>query len=793
MNGGESDPSLVGTGRRRDRGENPFSPTAIARVSEFDTDTVTIPTPAIREAISVLEHYLASQRKKTTATDHGNVIAIVGEHGTGKTHLVVKLLHHANESTNETAKNTAGTATRTLYLDAPAATFVTLYQRFIQKLKLPDVRNRVREYYADIVADALGASEFTVDVATGLRQGELDPIETIERLSLMESSFLQEVQRKLQNITDNEAFSTALTLLLRDGFDDAVWEWLSGHDPDQILMDRGITTTINSETAALEAMGVFALLYGHRNHRFIVAIDELDKILLASSRSDETAIAAFKKLLEVFAAARALLVLAGLPDYRDRLGTNVLQRIGRIIEISALTTENVTEFIRLTQQRTFGNPQLDPFTTDTVRYLVKLTDGTARKIIRLCHQLYRKAIDDETEVTDSMVREVARTQSNLPRIETVSGEVSQVLDARGLRYFRNHLVGRDPHSRADYWVRLGSQDADCAILLTESVLDLTDSERLTRRATSIRNAATDSETVLVVVGYLPSDRAAELNENFQTVLVYDHLTFNKSLEDYISKRTKILEEKTSDNFSSVIQQRLERMSRQQTNTQKIIERLAIHLDDWQSSADRQFATIRHELGEISNAFYATDSARSTGSRTGPGSPRRLPPEVDRLFEQAAAALGAVDRVDMVLHEPFTTAEQEVPAAIDPKARLRARLRSQELVQAMGVAVLLQKLVTAFRDSVNDWYRSYSLGDQGQLTSVDRTRLGMLCQTYDALYEYLPVFQLDKLERFNTYAESYGDPVDQTARPNRTTEVQEVVSRLGARIQSALLTIVSTPQ
>lgn len=792
MNGDDSDRAVSGADRLHDSGANPFSPSAIARVTEFDAKTVTISTPAIREAISVLEHYLASQSEETTAADPGNVIAIVGEHGTGKTHLLVELLRHANK----TANKTAGTTTHALYLDAPAATFVTLYQRFVQQLDLDDVRDRVREYYADIVANALGGSKFTADVAARLRRGELDPVETIERLSLMESSFLQEVQRKLRDITDNKAFGTALTLLLRNGFDDAVWEWLSGHHPDQILVDRGITTAINSETAALEAMGVFALLYGHRNHRFIVAIDELDKILLASSRSDDTAIAAFKKLLEVFAAARALLVLAGLPDYRDVLGADALQRIGRIIEVSALTTENTIDFIRATQQQAFGKPQLAPFTTDTVRYLVKITDGTARKIVRLCHHLYRKAIDERTEVTDAMVRQVARTQSNLPSIETVRGEVRQVLEAQGLRYFRNHLVGRDPHSRVDYWVPVGDQHAGYAILLTESVLALAESESLTNRAMSIRNAVADVETVLVVVGYLPSDMAAELSDEFPIEpLVYDYRTFNEALAAIVSARTLVLEEEASDNLTAVIQRRLERMSRQQTNTQKLIERLATHLDDWQSSADRQFTTIRHELGEISNAFYATDSTRSAGGRTGPGSPRRLPPEVDRLFEQAVAVLGAVDRMDMVLHEPFTTAEQEFPAAIDPKARLRARLRSPELVQAMGVAVLLQKLVTVFRDSVNDWYRSYSLDNQGQLASADRTRLGALCQTYDALYEQLPVFQLDKLERFTTYPEreSYGDPVDQKTRSNRTIEVQEVVSRLGARIQSALLTIVSTVQ
>lgn len=764
-------------------GLNPFSPTAIARVAAPDGDMVSIPTPAILEATNILEHYLAAQNdNQATATDSGNVIAIVGEHGTGKTHLVDQLLRHANEA----AQGPAGAPTRTLYLDAPAATFVTLYRQFVQELDLADIRDRVREYCTDILIDALSTSKLTADVVKGLRDGELDPMETIERLSLMESSFLQQVQGKLGNITKNQEFGTALTLLLRRGFDDAVWEWLSGHKPDQILVDRGITAAIDTETAALEATGVFALLYGHRNHRFIVAIDELDRILLASSRSDNTAITAFKKLLEVFASARALLILAGLPDYRDLLDKNTLERIGRIIELSGLTPENTIDFIVKTQQRAFGTPRLAPFTTDTVRHLVRLTDGTARKIVRLCHQLYRKAIDEETEVTHAMVRQAVRTQSNLPSIETVTSEVRQVLEGQGLRYFRNHMLGPDPHSRAEYWVPVGEESSGCAILLTESVLDLADSDSLARRALSIRNSAPDADTVLVVVGYLPSDMAAVLSESFPIEpLVYDYWTFEETLTAIVMARTRILEQQTSDDPSAVVRQRLERMNRQQMNTQKLIERLSERLDNWGSSADRQFTTIRSELGEISTTFSARDSLQPADSDSRTASPRHLPPEVDRLFEQAVTALGAFNRVDIVLHQSFAV-EDEPPAVIDPRTQLRGRLWSKDLFQAMGVAALLQKLITVFRDNIEGWYRSCSLDDRGQLRATDQNRLSTLCQAYDALYEYLPVFQLDKLEQFSTSAESRDDPAGRVFRPSRTVHPQEVLSGLGARIQSEII-------
>lgn len=779
MNGDHRDRSLTGWELNPVGGVNPFPATAVAKVAELDAEIVTVYTPAVREAVGVMNEYLASPTATTTVTESGNVLAIVGDYGTGKTHLAVELLRQARSTSNDT--------TDTLYLDAPADTFVALYRRFVQQLDVADVRGRVSEYYADVVADALSVSEFTSEVSRQLRAGELGPVEAVERLSLMESSFLQQVQVTLRGITRNEAFGTALTLLLRRGFDDAVWEWLAGHAPDQILIDRGIDVAIDNETAALEAMGVFALLYGHRNHRFIVVIDELDKLLSAASRPTETAIVAFKKLLEVFAAARALLVLVGLPDYLDVLGVEVLQRIGRIIRVSALTSENTLEFISRTQHRVLGRATLEPFTPDTVNYLVKLTDGAARKIVRLCHHLYRKATDEGTSVTDAMVRQMARSQFDFATIENVHGEIRRVLDGQGFSYFRDHQVGLDPHSRADYWISVGDRDSGCAVLLTESVLDATDSENLTRRAMSIHNAVTDTETVLVVVGYLPSGMSMELTEAFRTEpIVYDPWLFSESFAAILTSRIRSIEEVVSENPLVVLHDRVERMSRQQSNTQRFIERLAIHVNDMQASSDRQLGVIQRGLEEISNALYSSPAGFPGNLKSTAGLSSILPAEVRGSFDEAMATLDALNRMDIALRDAFVGADQELSQAVDARMNLRATLNSSSLIQAMGVAILTQKLVEAFRDGVNDWYRSREPNPQGKMEPLDRVRLDALCRAYDALFVFLPAFKLNDLEDFSAHPARRGELFGETVRSTRLTDVREVLSSLGARVHKAVL-------
>src|SRR5262249_55535079 len=160
----------------------------------------------------------------------------------------------------------------------------------------------------------LERSELTARVAQGLTAGELDPVDVVERFGLMESAFHSELRDRFRRVTEDAEFATALTLLLRPAFEPAVWEWFLGRTPDPILQERGITTVIGTEELALAAIGVFVQLHHDAKHRFVLAVDELEQILLAADRPDDAAVGAFKRLLEVFTEANGLLVLSGLPE-----------------------------------------------------------------------------------------------------------------------------------------------------------------------------------------------------------------------------------------------------------------------------------------------------------------------------------------------------------------------------------------------------------------------------------------------------------------------------------------------
>ncbi|MGH3821270.1 MAG: AAA family ATPase [Pseudonocardiaceae bacterium] len=748
---------------------NPFPATAVASGAE----TVTVSTPAIHEARHLLDGYLTAPAKAGS----GNVIAIVGDYGTGKTHLAAELLRHIDR--------TAGSTTHTISLEASTGTFVRLYHAFVAQLDQVDVTRRVREYYTDVVADDLGLSELTAGLVPKLRSGELDPVQVVDQLKLMDSDLLQRVRRKLEDVTNKEEFSTALTLLLRTGFDRAVWEWFRGGVPDQILVDRNIKDPIMSDDDALEAMGVFALLYGHRGHRFVLVIDELDKLLStspeAATPTTATPTMGFKRMLEVFAAANALLILVGLPDYIDAVGKTVVERVGRIIRVSALTTGHVEEYIRRRQQEASDTATLAPFTHNSVKYLVDITDGVARKVVRLCHHLYRKAVSEGTEVTEAMVREVARAQVGFfVNIESVRREVRRTLDAQGLRYVRDYSIGSDARAHVDYWIPLGDRDSGCAVLITNSVFGTHDVQRLNETAILIKNAVADAQTVLIVLGYLPAVLSQELTEVFGIEpLVYDRWTFNESLAAILSTRARLVEDASTDDPLTVVRNNVERMNRQQINTQRLIEKLAAYVDTMQASTNHEFGAIRRDLDGITQALQSTGVAWTTGQGTAPPS---LPQSVSVLFDDTSSALSALSQVDDVFQKALTGAGRSLPDAVEARMAIRTRLGSAKLFEAVGVVSLLRTLLDAFRNAVTDWYRLHASG----VRDVDKEELSALCRSYDALYDVLPLFRLTEFDEFEVSMGGAEESFRQTLGSTRLADTYEAFNDFASRVQTALL-------
>lgn len=630
------------------------------------------------------------------------------------------------------------------------------------------VDTRLRQYYADVVAQALRSSAVTAGLADRLAAGQVDPVGVVREFRLPENVFLQQLQERLRAITDDAAFSVALTLLLRGGFDEAVWAWFSGGEPSEVLRERGITTSLmGSETKALEAMAVFALLIGHGTNRFVVVIDELDQLITAAGRRAD-AIEAFKELLRVFAKSGTFLVLAGLPDLLDVLRRDVVDRFGTPVRMWKLTTADALEYVRARQ-----GGGLAPFDEETVRFVVDTVDGSPRGVVTLLFHLWRRASGTGKPVTPTMVHEVARTIYDVADGERASSDIIQVLRGHGWEFIPDFQVGDTPESRVDFWVFMGGQESGCAILLTESLFTDADVDRLVERAQLVERLH-QCEVVLVVLGrQLPERYQRRLTEAYhREPLRYDRRSFVDRFLVELKSIAANLSVPVDDQLPGALQQYLERFSRHQTRTQHTLAQLT--------------GQVERALGELARIRSApvrgTEPAglptSTADGQPGPaGLPAALPAPVAELFTDALTSVDIAAPMETVLRAAF-----DLSAATDNvRMVVRAGLPTDGVQLGAGVAALLTILVRAFGDAVAGWYRA--LGDDGTLSFAERENIVTLGQVFDAAYENLSVYRLDPVAELIGQARQAGVPGITAPRP---PQVQDTLGGFGGRVGRTVL-------
>jgi Cdc6-like AAA superfamily ATPase len=707
---------------------NPFSQMAVAQVSASYGDELTIETDPIRLAKSLLDAYLDAPAD--TEGVPGNVIAVLGEYGTGKTHLAMELLRYA--------RSRPGYA-HSMYLEAAASSFTSLYQRFLDRVTPADVRHRVNQLRYEVILGVLKGTELESVARRLIDETGLEPDDIADRLSVSKIAMGHLLEAKLRTIADNTQFITALALLAKRGYDTAVWSWLRGGEPDEILIERKITGAIDSEAMALEFMGYFAqLLYGGRQRRFLLVIDELDKVLSVANRPQEDIMGAFRTLLQVFDAAGAFLVLAGLPDFNLALRDDVRERIARRVFMSGLDADQVCRFIERSQRKANGTAQLAPFSANTVAFLVQLANGNPRTVIRLCHRLYAKWLADRASLTEEIVREEAREQLGLVSTDDISAEAGRLMDANNWSYLRQHFLGISTDTRVDYWVTFEENGPGCAVLITESVLDSRDVETLTRKALAVRAAAPDCRILLVVNGVLSDGLGTLLREVLDSEpLVYERLIFGNLLGALLMSFAGQLRQESPEPMS-VLLERVEQIGRHQSSIYSFIEQVVTRLDDARSSADQRFGALTAQLDDLARTVH--DGLVADMSTDADGLSVTLPGDVDELFTGVLDVLANLLRVDRFLRAQFESVANDVDTDTTELVPY-----FQRLLEPTAIAVVLQRTVLNFRDAAAGWYRSAVVEPRGDLSPAAAvSRLERLCSRYDQICEQVQLSRLQPL-------------------------------------------------
>ncbi|GIF05464.1 ATP-binding protein [Actinoplanes siamensis] len=697
-------------------GVNPYLPTPVARVSDSGRRVVTVSTKAVRSAYAFLDPYLAGTAQP------GRVMTIVGDFGTGKSHLAIALLRRAQQS--------ASPPPDTVYLDAPNGSFADLYRRFVGHLNRMSLTELLRDYYAEIVADEVAGLAHTGRIVELLRSGDIDPVAVVHELHLPDNDLLRRQQDELIRITGDNDLGTALTLLLEPSTDAVVWDWLTGNPPHEFLQERGILRAIASDGPAVHALLAIARLYRERNRRFVVVIDEFDRVLSTVDRLESAdRLEPFKHMLEQIGESGAFIVLVGMADMLQSVDRAVTERMRPVVRMEPMSAAEVGLFIRESHRRTRGDAELDPFRPEAVDEVAALSDGVPRRFIRLLHHLYRHAQQARVWITRDEVRRNGGASYDVASVADVRREVYQILSREGLRLTRG--LQRDPAGEpvVDYWVADPAGDFRCAIMITGALLSDPDLQRVRQRLRRARQEVHEPvETVLAVVGYLTDEVTAKVTAlGVQDPIQYGSESFAASLASVVTGILRRSDEAGRAEPLDAIRYQVDRIARQQTNLQDLVEQLT-----------HRFA----ELGDLRREREREPAEVARGAPVDAGGSDPLLVAVEGLFGRALEMLATIERMDGSLAAAFDLSPGSGSGLSSGVRAVQARLQQQDGFSPLGTAVFLERLVKAFRRAFLSWYDA--AGDSARIGPADREKLNRLCTNYETLYHDVPLDELKRL-------------------------------------------------
>ncbi|GAA5060886.1 hypothetical protein HNP84_008902 [Thermocatellispora tengchongensis] len=718
-------------------GDNPFPDTPFVTMDGVAAGgRATVVTSAVRTARELID------ARAGGPGSGGLVLAIVGEPGTGKSHLAGDLVARtANRARTEPGRS------RQLRVDGAAGGFARAYSETLigELIREEVLGDLVEDYFADVTASHLERLDGLRDrreLIEGLRARHYDARKVIERFYLSESEIRDELRRRLHDVTGRDDFSRALALLHQGGFQTEVWAWLAGLPPSEALRERGIVQPIEGDLGAFAAFGTLTMLFARQGHRLELFVDEFDAIV-PSGPGREEVVRAVKKLADVFIEAGGLLVFCALPSTYQSLPSGLRDRAHevRLAPFGQAETEDV---IRLYQ-----DGGLFPHTPHSAAEIRRLSGGNPREILRLLHRTWRPA----PELTAGHIRASLRVEP----LERAAGhaEVRRVIeDALVSGGWRPQSGVRMAGTTVDHWIRLAGNKA-VAVLVADSLIDEDDVARVRRRVVALREEHPATEVVVVTRGYAAPEDARAV----AALVGRDVLAAGDDLGDAVRIAVEDARRRLSafaQDEMALVLEGLERANLQHIETQRL---------------------ARAILGEVSAGFDRLAAAVPAPATPGgaPAGPPPLPPRIEEHFAAASSALGLLTDTRSMFAGLFRPKGPDAPAA---RGVPRERRLTPELYQAIGVAVLYRGLLEEFRAAVAAWFRDAA--PDRTPGPAERDELHRICFDFTTAAQRLPLFQLDRIAEQAPFAEP-DDGYRRITRSYRRATVKSALQGLGDRV------------
>jgi len=431
---------------------NPFPayPVATLLPANDDQDRMTVNTAGIEKSERLLRSFLSGPESPGS---QGLLVAVKGDFGTGKTHLLTHAENQLKARADERG-SAAGVVVAGAMESRPVAWYRAMLGPRIGRLELEELST---DLYAQAAVTVARRAPLSAGLATRL---ELDPAAVHPLVSdelLSSSSVDRELIAILERIVPDapQVRRAALGLIEAPA---SGRRWFEGERLSQReAVACGLTQAIATDEEAADVVIALAAIHRQLGRPFMLVIDELEHFArLDEARSGKSNLTWLKRLLERLEKEGACVFVAGHtsawnghPDFLERFS------LGSAIELEPLTAEDV---IHVVERFAPGRRR---FAETDARLVNTFCGGNIRRTLGLLHALYDRSEGFEVPITEGMLAEVAATSTRVVDPEQALDDLGRALEQDGMRISRRAALH-------DLTFDLVAYQSDCPVLVIEA-------------------------------------------------------------------------------------------------------------------------------------------------------------------------------------------------------------------------------------------------------------------------------------------------------------------------------------
>lgn len=531
--------------------------------------------------------------KKCLFDKEGRVVSIVGDVGSGKTHLLMFLQQLLKKLKEEEQKPINYV---NIYVNNPGGTFLDLYKEKI----IPEIDYRflgdVAIKWISIVARGKAEKvDWMEKSAEALRKEPYKVLDLIERDLLPSTEIMHEQNKELEMLAPTSDFVNAFAGFIYPKKDRIAYRWFCCEELTKDEMDElGVNSKINSDEMAIKALLLLVSVLNKVGHSFFLFIDEFE-VLLNNTEPAKIPLmhASLRQLFQFMYKEQGCLALACTIDAWGTLSPAVKERFTENIKLVSLTDENMLKLIK----GYLESENIEPFEEDAIEKIHKISRGNMRQILSLCYQSFELARDAKDVTITLEIVQSASSRVEMYKESNIFSDIDNVLKSLGARYVRGAKIRGDKKEfTIDYAIPDLENLAISIKLSTASYLEeeASNALELVQYSSVMKKKYPQSGNILILDGYISDEIQSPLSSIFDYLTVYDPEKFESDIRYNIqtfleagANGGKDLEAKMSE-YSTI--------SHNQLYSPQVLEKILSELNDLRKERVHKEEEIYNKFG-----------------------------------------------------------------------------------------------------------------------------------------------------------------------------------------------------